>query len=125
MTPRPSTTAGRTVFTYSGENAGIPVANAPSILDKDYTITAEVTIPEGGAEGMIVTLGGRFGGYGLYLLHGKPVFDYNLLNLQQYRWEGGVGARDGWAPRSIRASTRSCSTSNMTDPGPARVAPAC
>jgi Sulfatase-modifying factor enzyme 1/Sulfatase len=84
----------RTVFTYSGENAGIPVANAPSILDKDYTITAEVTIPEGGAQGMIVTLGGRFGGYGLYLLKGKPVFNYNLLNLQQYRWESGAGARD-------------------------------
>ena len=43
------------------------VSNAPSILDRSYTITAEVTIPEGGAEGMIVTLGGRFGGYGLYL----------------------------------------------------------
>ena len=94
VTPKPSAIAGRTVFTYSGENAGIPVGNAPSILDRDYTITAEVTIPEGGAEGMIVTLGGRFGGYGLYLLNGKPVFDYNLLNLQQYRWEGGVGARD-------------------------------
>jgi arylsulfatase len=94
ITPKPSTTAGRTVFTYSGENSGVPVANAPSILDKDYTITAEVTIPQGGAEGMIVTLGGRFGGYGLYLLKGKPVFDYNLLNLQQYRWESGVGARD-------------------------------
>src|ERR1700720_1969106 len=90
VTPRPSTTAGRTVFTYSGENAGIPVANAPSILDKDYTITAEVTIPEGGAEGMIVTLGGRFGGYGLYLLHGKPVFDYNFLDLKHYTWKGGV-----------------------------------
>jgi hypothetical protein len=75
VTPRPSAVAGRSVFTYSGENAGIPVWNAPSILDKDYTITAEVTIPEGGAEGMIVTLGGRFGGYGLYLLNGKPVFD--------------------------------------------------
>jgi arylsulfatase A-like enzyme len=94
LTPKPSTTAGRTVFTYSGENSGIPVANAPSILDRDYTITAEVTIPEGGAEGMIVTLGGHFGGYGLYLLKGKPVFDYNFLNLQNYRWEGGVGARD-------------------------------
>src|SRR5260370_30893267 len=59
VTPRPSAVAGRTVFTYSGENAGIPVANAPSILDKDYTITAEAAIPEGGAEGMIGTLGGR------------------------------------------------------------------
>ena len=43
LTPRPSATAGRTVFTYSGENAGIPVGNAPSILDRAYTITAEVT----------------------------------------------------------------------------------
>ena len=94
LTPRPSATAGRTVFTYSGENANIPVGNAPSILNKDYTITAEVIIPKGGAEGMIVTLGGRFGGYGLYLLKGKPVFVYNLLDLKRYRWEGGVGSGD-------------------------------
>jgi arylsulfatase A-like enzyme len=67
LAPKPSAVAGRTVFTYTGENAGIPVGNAPSILDRDYTITAEVTIPEGGAEGMIATLGGRFAGYGLYL----------------------------------------------------------
>jgi arylsulfatase len=91
LTPRPSAVAGKTVFTYTGENAGIPHGNAPSILNKDYTITAEVTIPEGGAEGMIVTLGGRMGGYGLYLLKGKPVFIYNLLDLKRYRWEGGIG----------------------------------
>jgi len=89
LTPRPSAVAGRTVFTYTGPNENIPVGNAPSILDRDYTITADVTIPQGGAEGMIVTLGGRFGGYGLYLLKGKPVFDYNLLDLKHYRWEGG------------------------------------
>jgi arylsulfatase A-like enzyme len=89
LTPRPSAVAGRTVFTYSGELSGIPPGNAPSILDRDYSITADVTIPKGGAEGMIVTLGGRFGGYGLYLLKGKPVFDYNLLDLTHYRWEGG------------------------------------
>jgi arylsulfatase A-like enzyme len=94
VTPRPSATAGKTVFTYSGENAGIPLGNAPSILDKDYTITAEVTIPTGGAEGMIVTLGGRFGGYALYLLKGKPVFSYNMLDLERFRWEAGVGGRD-------------------------------
>ncbi len=67
LTPRPSAVAGKATFTYTGKNAGIPVGNAPSILDKDYTITAEVTIPNGGAEGMIATLGGRFGGYGLFL----------------------------------------------------------
>jgi arylsulfatase len=101
LASRPSATAGRTVFTYAGENAGIPVANAPSILDKDYTITAEVTVPKRGAEGMIVTLGGHFGGYGLYLLKGKPVFVYNLLDLKRYRWEGGVGAAD-WLGDSLK-----------------------
>ncbi len=91
LTPRPSAVAGKTVFTYTGENSGIPLGNAPSILEKDYNIIAEVTIPKGGAEGMIVTMGGRFGGYGLYLLKGKPVFVYNLLDLERFRWEGGVG----------------------------------
>ena len=94
-TPRPSLTAGRTVFSYSGELAGTPTSAAPDILDKSYTITAEVTIPDGGAEGMIVTQGGRFGGYGLFLSkgdfgvgRGKVVFLYNLLDLKRTTWEG-------------------------------------
>ena len=81
--------------------AGIPDGNAPSIMNKDYKITAEITVPAGGAEGMIVTLGGRFGGYGLYLLKGKPVFVYNLLDLKRYRWEAGVGARD-WLGAALK-----------------------
>ena len=100
LTPRPSGTAGRTTFTYLGENVGIPVANAPSLLNRDYTITAEVTIPNAGAEGMIATMGGRFGGYALYLLRGKPVFVYNLLDLKRVRWESGVGAQD-WLGASL------------------------
>jgi arylsulfatase A-like enzyme len=100
LTPRPSATAGRTQFTYQGVNVGIPVANAPSLLNRDYTITAEITVPKGGAEGMIATMGGRFGGYGLYILKGKPVFVYNLLDLKRERWEGGVGAED-WLGSSL------------------------
>src|SRR6516165_3066674 len=49
-TPRPSLTAGRTVFTYSGTLSGVPQSGAPKIFEKSYTITAEVEIPEGGAE---------------------------------------------------------------------------
>ena len=64
--PKPNLTGGRTEFTYSGALTGIPNSGAPNILNKAFTITAEVTIPEGGAEGMIVTEGGRFGGYGLF-----------------------------------------------------------
>ena len=55
---------------------------------------------------MIVTLGGRFGGYGLYLLKGKLVFDYNLLDLTHYRWEGGRWATGCWLKGSSPASTR-------------------
>ena len=64
------------------------MSDAPSILNKSYTITADVEIPQGGAEGMLVTLGGRFGGYGLYLLKGRPVFTYNFVDLERFRWEG-------------------------------------
>ncbi|MBR0698057.1 arylsulfatase [Bradyrhizobium lablabi] len=94
-TPRPSLTAGRTEFTYSGELIGTPPSAAPDIKNRSYTITAEVEIPEGGAEGMIVTEGGRFGGYGLFLSkgefgvgRGKVVFLYNLLDLKRTMWEG-------------------------------------
>jgi arylsulfatase A-like enzyme len=94
LTPKPSYTAGRTLFTYSGEMSGLPNSDAPNILAKSYAITAEVEVPSGGAEGMIGTNGGRFGGYGLYLLKGKPVFTYNLLDLERFRWEG----QDALAP---------------------------
>jgi arylsulfatase len=88
LTPRPSTTAGRNDFTYSGVISGIPSSNAPSIVNRSYTITAEVEIPQGGGEGMLVTTGGRFGGYGFYLLKGKPVFLYNFVDMERFRWEG-------------------------------------
>src|SRR5207248_1614313 len=88
LAPRPSATAGKAVFTYTGLNPGINSSNAPNILGKSYTITAEVDVPQGGGDGMLVTMGGRWGGWGLYMLKGKPVFDYNMLILAQYRWEG-------------------------------------
>ena len=62
--------------------------NAPSLLNRSYTITAEVEIPQGGAEGMLMTDGGRFAGYGFYLLKGRPVFTWNLLGLERVKWQG-------------------------------------
>jgi arylsulfatase A-like enzyme len=88
LAPRPSAMAGKTVFTYSGVNSGIATANAPNILGRSYSVTAEVDVPQGGGDGVLATVGGRWGGWGLYLLKGKPVFNYNMLILAQYRWEG-------------------------------------
>ncbi|NKL76293.1 arylsulfatase [Rhizobium leguminosarum] len=94
-TPRPSATAGRTVFTYTGESSGLPYSDAPDITGKSYSITAEVDIPSGDAEGMINTLGGRGGGHGLYLLNGKPVFVYNFFDLERFRWESPAALTPG------------------------------
>jgi len=95
VTPRPSATAGRTIFTYIGESSGLPYSDAPDITGKSYSITAEVDIPSGGAEGMINTLGGRGGGHGLYVLKGKPVFVYNFFDLERFRWEGPTALTPG------------------------------
>ena len=76
----PSAVAGRTEFhLLAVKYPACPMATLRITLSRSYSITAEVEIPKGGAEGMLNTLGGRFGGYGLYLLKGKPVFTYNLL----------------------------------------------
>ena len=88
VAPRPNITAGRTEFVYTRPMVGLPQGDSPSLLNSSYTITADVTIPEGGAEGMILTSGGRFCGYGFYLLKGKPVFLWNLIDLQRIKWEG-------------------------------------
>ena len=88
LTPKPSLSAGRNVFVYHGSVTGIPNGDAPSILNSSYNFKAEVEIPQGGGDGMIVTQGGRFGGYGFYFLKGKPVFTWNLVDLKRVRWEG-------------------------------------
>jgi hypothetical protein len=88
VTSRPSITAGRNVFTWTLPLAGTPNGDAPSILNASYNVKAEVEVPQGGAEGMLITQGGRFGGYGFYVLKNKPVFLWNLVDLKRERWEG-------------------------------------
>ncbi|MEI6705649.1 MAG: arylsulfatase [Methylococcales bacterium] len=87
ITPRPSITAGRNVFTWTQPLTGTPNGDAPSILNVSYNFKADIEIPDSGAEGMLVTQGGRFGGYGFYVLKNKPVFTWNLVNLKRVRWE--------------------------------------
>ncbi len=88
IAPRPNITAGRTEFVYTRPMTGLPQGDSPLLLNTSYTITADIEVPEGGAEGMILTSGGRFAGYGFYLLDSKPVFLWNMLDLERIRWEG-------------------------------------
>jgi len=85
--PKPSLLAGYTELTYTRPFIGVPQGDAPYLLNTSYTITADITVPKGGAEGMIATSGGRFAGWGFYLLKGKPKFTWNMLYLEWIEWE--------------------------------------
>ena len=91
---RPSLTKGRTEFTYYPGMVRIPEGSAPDFKNKSYRITAEVEIPESGAEGVLMTQGGRFNGLGLYVLQAKPVFYYNLVGVDRT----AVAAKDPLTP---------------------------
>lgn len=95
LAPRPSYTAGRDTFVYTTPIAGIPLGDGPNILAKSYTITAEVEVSDGQTAGMIVTGGGGFGGYGLYLVDGKPNFVYNFLAIDRFRWKSDAPLAKG------------------------------
>ena len=95
IAPRPNITAGRSEFVYTRPMVGLPQGDSPLLLNTSYTITADVDVPKDGAEGMMLTSGGRFAGYGFYLLKGKPVFLWNLLDLERIKWEGADALTPG------------------------------
>ena len=83
--PRPSLTRGRNTFTYYPGMIRFPEGTVPDVKNKSYTVTAEVEVPRVGVEGVLVTQGGRFGGWGLLVLDGKPVFVHALSNQAQHK----------------------------------------
>jgi arylsulfatase A-like enzyme len=81
---RPSLTAGQKSFTYYPGAVRLPPGSAPYLFNKSYSITAEVDNPDGKAEGVLVTNGGKFGGYGLFVQNGKATFVYNWGDSARY-----------------------------------------
>jgi len=79
---RPSLSGTAKTLTYYEGQIGLPPEGSPRILNKSWTLTADLDVPESGADGMIVTQGGLVGGYGLYLRQGKPTFVYNYLSIE-------------------------------------------
>jgi arylsulfatase len=85
---------GRTSFTYYEGDTRIPEGSSPETKNRSFSIKADVEIPPKGADGMIITQGGLFGGWALYLDKGKPTFHYNTVNLFQYT----IASPEGLAP---------------------------
>jgi arylsulfatase len=80
---RPSLTRGRKSFSYTEGMVRIPEGASPDIKNKSWSLKADVEVKEN-ASGIIVTQGGLFGGWGLYLDQGKPVFHYNFVDVARF-----------------------------------------
>jgi arylsulfatase len=83
---RPSLTRGRSEFTYFPGMIRIPEGSAPDFKNKSWTIAAELTIPQGGANGVLATMGGRYGGWALLIQDGKPEFAYAYSNQPEHKY---------------------------------------
>jgi arylsulfatase len=94
---RPDLMAGRTSLTLSEGMDSMSENVFINIKNRSLSITADVMIPEGGANGVILAQGGRFGGWSLYLKDGKPTYCYNFIGLEQYK----VQAPDALAPGKV------------------------
>jgi arylsulfatase len=83
---RPSLTRSRSEFIYFPGMIRIPEGSSPDFKNKSWTAVAEVNIPQGGANGVLGTIGGRYGGWALLLMDGKPMFAYALSNQPQHKY---------------------------------------
>lgn len=93
---RPSLTSGRTQFTYYQGQIRIPEGSAPNFKNQSWVIDADVTIPENGAEGVIATIGGNYGGWSLFVKEGRPEFVYAYSNQPQHKYR--IGSEDSLTP---------------------------
>ncbi len=76
---RPSLADGRTTFSYYPGVVAVPAGSAPNVLNKSFSITADVETASGKSEGAIFSMGGGDGGYGIYVRDGRLVFAGNFL----------------------------------------------
>jgi len=82
---RPDLMGGRTSLTVYEGMVGMSENVFINIKNRSHTITAEVQIPKGGSNGVLISQGGRFGGWSLYMKDGKPMYAYNFLGLKTYQ----------------------------------------
>ena len=92
---RPSLTVGRTEFVYTGPVKRIHEGSAPDIKNRSFSITADVMLPKGGEQGVLVSQGGMSGGFALVFEKGSPVFYYNMANVAHYSIASGQVLKPG------------------------------
>jgi arylsulfatase len=94
MAGRPTLIRGTSQLLFGGmsrlsENATINVKN------KSHAVTAAITVPDGGAEGVIVSQGGAYAGWSLYVKDGRPTYCYNLFGVERFHVRGDATVPPG------------------------------
>jgi arylsulfatase len=82
---RPDLLGGRTSMTFFADMGQLPENTVPNVKNKSHTVTADIDVPEQGAEGVIIAQGGRFGGWSLYVKDGVLVYCHNYLGISEYK----------------------------------------
>jgi arylsulfatase len=93
--PRPQVAVARTSYTYYSGTQMIPINAGPNVLNRPYSITADVEIPKGGAEGALLSAGDVQGGYSFYVQDAKLHFVYNYVAMNFYHVESKVRVPEG------------------------------
>ncbi|MBP9699247.1 MAG: sulfatase-like hydrolase/transferase, partial [Elusimicrobia bacterium] len=97
---RPDLMAGRTSITLGEGMVGMTENTFLNIKNRSKTITAQIDIPETGAQGIVFAQGGRFGGWALYVKDGVPAYDYNFLGMERFTVAGTEKLKPG--PATLR-----------------------
>jgi arylsulfatase len=93
--PRPQIAVARTRYTYYPGTQMVPANAGPSVLNRPHSITADVGIPKGGAEGALLSAGDVQGGFSLYVQDGKLHYVYNYVGSAFYHVESNVAVPEG------------------------------
>ena len=93
--PRPQIAAERTSYTYYPGTQMVPINAGPTVLNRPHSITADVDIPKGGAEGALLSAGDVQGGFAFYVQNGTLQYVYNYVGSAFYHAESNVKVPDG------------------------------
>ncbi len=78
----------RRSVTFHANAKRLTEETAPNVKNRSHSVTASFDVPEGGADGVLVAQGGRFGGWSLYVHEGRPTYAYNYFGLEVYKVRG-------------------------------------
>jgi arylsulfatase len=92
---RPQIAVGRTSYTYYPDTQAIPANAGPNVVNRPHSITADVEIPNGGAEGALLSAGDVQAGYAFYVQGGKLHYVYNYVGNQFFHAESNVPVPEG------------------------------